>query len=219
MRFANYLRFLSVLAVLMAGIGCHARRDNVLPTVTDRSRCSNITEYFPPAGTPWTTGFHFGDEWGESVSQILKMMHEPSLYWCEAGVPDAQYRFIWIRSFNDPIAIRLSVHANGTGTLFIHSLKGWMAGYPPKPGINSTREITSDQTKHALELFKQIDFMDKRNRFDISSTDGSNWIFEANEGGRYQLVEFRDPTPEAQRFGLYLMLDLAKLPLTKDEIY
>jgi hypothetical protein len=41
------------------------------------------------------------------------------------------------------------------------------------------------------------------------TTDGSDWIFEIEEAGHYQVVDFRNTPPDAARkLGLFLVMDL-----------
>ena len=140
-------------------------------------------------------------------------------------------RFLWDRSLSAPIAARLTVHQDGKGTLTVSMLahNGLMPPPSPKgkPITETTfyqrtvaREVplTANQVSHALDLLTHIRFVTNRNV--PNTTDGSDWIFETEEAGRYRLVDFRnEPTPSAKELGLYLVRDLGQISLPQDAIY
>jgi hypothetical protein len=160
-------------------------------------------------------------------------MHEPSLYACSVPTQEAAFRFLWDRSLSEPIAARLVVHADGTGILFLRILEHSGIPTPPPPGkspvsedewfrIKSDRQIpvTQQQVSRAMALFSQINFRGHRPTSGGDTTDGSDWIFESKSQGKYRLVDFRnEPTAQAKELGLYLVRDLAQLPLKPSDIY
>lgn len=162
----------------------------------------------------------------------LKHMHEPSLYVCSAPTDEPEYRFLWDRSLSQPIAARLVVHKDCSGDLYIHMLAHAGIQIPPRPGkkpvsqdewyriiLNRQVSVTPDQVARALNLFHQIKFIDDSPGSRMT-TDGSDWIIESNVAGKYRLVDFRNGYSEpAQKFGFYLVFDLAKLSITHQAIY
>ncbi|MGB6133293.1 MAG: hypothetical protein WBG54_16055 [Acidobacteriaceae bacterium] len=52
------------------------------------------------------------------------------------------------------------------------------------------------------------------------TTDGSDWIFEMEEAGHYQVVDFRNTPPDAARkLGLFLVTDLGGISVDPRAIY
>src|SRR3974377_1731032 len=47
----------------------------------------------------------------------LRAHKEPSLATNASAPAETIYRFTWLRTFHHPVAVRITVHANGTGAL------------------------------------------------------------------------------------------------------
>ena len=195
--------------------------------------CSKTNEYFPSGPASWSgRGLHFGDFQVEWESMFLKHMHEPSLYACATPTQESEYRFLWDRSLSKPIAARLVVHSDGSGTLFLRMLANATMLPSPLPGKKSVsrdywyrvtldRQITvsPEQVAHALNLFRQIRFGDHSAERG-GDMDGSDWIIESRVEGKYRLTDFRNiPSDPARSFGFYLVFDLAKLSIPHQAIY
>lgn len=194
--------------------------------------CSQDLSYFP-AFIQGEAPLHFGTDQAEWESLYLKHMGEPSLYHCPARGSEPELRFLWDRSLSPPIAVRLVVHRDRTGTLFVHMLAH--PGTVPllEPEVNGKTvldevwyrqtlgrqiEVTRGQVNRVLQMASGIRF-----RTDHSApftTDGSDWIFETEELGSYRVVDFRNDPPEnARALGLYLVMTLGGVHLRKGEIY
>lgn len=202
--------------------------------------CSGLTDpcatssdvYFPPQSATWSgTGFNWGPDEAQWVTEGLKFMREPSLFTCFTKDTEPQYRFFWDRSLSDKIAVRLVVHANGTATLFAKTITREMTQPPPSPGhkhpapeyharlsLDRQVNVPRDEVDRALGLFRQIDFRDPHHY--RGDTDGSDWIFESRVNGEYRLADFRDePSGAPRNFGLYLVRDLAGIDVPLNEVY
>src|ERR1700682_2295120 len=75
-------------------------------------------QYFPKGAfedsseSGWFQGFK--ERW---YAKHLRSMHEPSLFEASKDNSLTAYRFLWLRTFHSPIAIRLTMRIDGTGTL------------------------------------------------------------------------------------------------------
>ena len=192
--------------------------------------CSEPGVYFPSFQTG-ETGFFWGNDQADWETHTLQHMGEPSLYSCEPKQKPT-LRFLWDRSLSAPIAARLIVDRNGKGTLIV-SMLAHNGSMPPPPLPDEKPEteasfyrrtlakevpLTADQVRHALDLLTRIHFVTDRKV--PNTTDGSDWIFETEETGRYRLVDFRNrPDPAAKELGLYLVRDLGHISLPEGEIY
>jgi hypothetical protein len=100
--------------------------------------CVAQESYFPPKA--------FGNgQWAESeaslYSFILKKLEEPLLF-IKAQNPSAEaYRFLWLRTFHNPVAVRMEVQPDGSSILTIKVADGH-AGFPE-------RLRSSSKTPHA----------------------------------------------------------------------
>jgi hypothetical protein len=76
------------------------------------------------AGTPYFPPDTFGQRKADWYSRCLDVMREPSLVrgpvtgWIEA------YRFLWLRSFHEPVVARVELDADGSGVLTVKMLSG-----------------------------------------------------------------------------------------------
>ena len=196
--------------------------------------CSSLGDFFPSgqAGLHGPSLF-FGDFQVQWESDFLKRMHEPSLYACTAPSDDAEYRFLWDRSLGQPVVARLTVHKDGSGVLTIRVLANSGIPSPPPRGKKNSAfldewyrvvldrkiDVSTDQVSHALDLLHQVRFVDD-NPGSRNTTDGSDWIIEAREGGRYRLVDFRNGYSDpARKYGLYLIQDLGRVEILGGKIY
>ena len=226
---------LIVFAVLAAALmlSCkHRQREVSSSDGADLDPCSTSNDYFPPPAANWPGGkLHFGADQGAWEANFLRHMHEPSLYACIPATAEPVYRFLWDRSLSEPVAARLVVHNDGSGILFVKMLAHGTMLPPPETGVKPVSQdewyrmkleheiaLTPEQVRRALNLVNQIEFVTESNSHE--TTDGSDWIFESKVKGKYKLVDFRNiPTVPARELGLYLVLDLAKLPIPTDAIY
>ncbi len=178
---------------------------------------------------------YFGPDQATWESLYLKHMGEPSLSQCQTNGGEAELRFLWDRSLSPPIAARLVVHHDGTGTLFIHML-AHSAGVPLlEPEIEGKTvpedvwyrqtlekrvQLTTGQVARVVHLAGKVSFESDRTDPKKITTDGSDWIFETQEAGRYRVADFRNYPPKSARdLGLYLVADLGGIRLQPSEIY
>lgn len=154
-------------------------------------------------------------------SRQLQALEEPSLLEL-AKVPTSQsYRFLWLRTFHHPVAIRLDVKADGTAVLTKKIANG-AGGFGP--GIlteNTSRPLTAEQRQAFLAKIEQVRFWTLPAYIhDQSGTDGSEWIIEGTKGGKYHVVSRWSPEKgPVHELGLALAIELAGMTVPKDELY
>lgn len=216
---------------LLTSAGCHREGPLVFSAVAGpRIICSQSAPFFP-GSIGGAAPLFFGTDQAEWESMYLQRMQEPSLYRCPGSRSDADLRFLWDRSLSPPIAARLVIHQNRTGTLFLHMLAHPAMPPPPPPGGKSISaddryqqtldrqiSITREQAQRVVQMVSNIDFT--TNHSGPQTTDGSDWIFETEEAGHYQVVDFRNNPPDgARKLGLFLVMDLGGLTLEHSAIY
>ena len=115
--------------------------------------------------------------------------------------------------------------------LFVRMLAHPAMPPPPQPGEKpvSTDEwyrqsldrhvsVTREQMNHVEQMLQSIRFATDHSG--PVTTDGSDWLFEIEQTGHYQVVDFRNTLPqEAKQLGLYLVVDLGGVKLQPGEIY
>jgi hypothetical protein len=221
------------VTILVAFAGCKKTTSFGREDLIASTSCSSLPEYFPLPNSG-TGDLFWGSDQAEWERNYLQHMKEPPLYSCGSSL-DTQpvYRFLWDRSLSKPIAMRLAVHPNGAGTLFVRELAHCCLMPPPEHGqraqtwdewltleTDRTVDLNVDQTRQLMLLFDTV-FHDPFEPNPLgNTTDGSDWIFESRVRGRYRLRDFRNvPSGSAKTLGLLLVRDLAGIPIQTQEIY
>lgn len=126
------------------------------------------------------------------------------------------YRFLWLRTFHHPIAIRLELRSDGTGALTTKVVNG-EAGFLRKNNHlteNVSRPLTREQIQTFLTKIKDLEFWALPNPVhDEAGVDGAQWIIEGVKDGKYHT---EGPVRE---LGLMLALGIAQMNIPKDEIF
>jgi len=206
-------RALLILVVLASWTGTIAHSQNY-------EQRGEKQQYFPK-GT-FAEGPDDGDFLAGWYSAQLRAMGEPSLSVGNPSVGLTAYRFIWLRTFHHPIVARFVLADSGTGTLRLKMTDG-AGGYSPgKLTMNSTFPLGVAQTKHILSLLDQVNFWNAPTipPDEHRGCDGSEWILEGHHAATYHAVHRWSPrTGPVRELGLYLVLDIAKLDIPKQDIY
>jgi hypothetical protein len=179
-------------------------------------------QYFPEAA--------FGDqkksndfivEW---YSQQLKALQEPSLWETSKSIKGQVYRFLWLRSFNHPVVVRLNVNDDGTGTL-VTKVGDGQGGYPPGKLIeNRTQDLSKQQTQRFLDEVKELKYWDLPSREEtnpeVVNLDGARWVVEAVRRVNYKIVDRWSPEKgPIKTLGLTMTIELAGMKLLYQEVY
>jgi hypothetical protein len=177
--------------------------------------CSGLsdTAYFPlGAFSERPQSDRFVSEW---YSKHLSAMGEPSLQ-CASRYP--VYRFLWLRSFHHPIAVRVEKREDDMH-LFAVELDG-AGGY--EPGAESRRVdrvLYIREAKAFTEAIATARVLNAPDKPEMRGFDGAKWVVEAREGERYQIHNVW--TPENGRIhelgSAFIALTGWSIP--KDELY
>ena len=147
----------------------------------------------------------------------LKALEEPSVYQQQPIKDKIIIRFTWLRTFDNPICLRLEKNYDGSGTLYVKKSSG-AGGYEPGKIItNQKKEIPKLSVSATISSIETMDFWNMPTRMETSGLDGSHWIIEYLSKSRYHLVDRWSPTSGSIRdLGLNL-LELSGLEVK--EIY
>lgn len=176
-----------------------------------------ICQFFPKGSVDWGGG-DFKSQW---YSWQLRALKEPSLLQLSKDTASRCYRFLWLRSFNHPVAIRINIRADGTGVLTTKVASGEGGFRPGALILNESRPLTSEEARSFLAQIKKTDFWNLPNPVnDQTGTDGSQWVIEGVEHGRYHVVDRWMPKAgPIHELGVTLAFKLAKLKIPQNEIY
>lgn len=155
----------------------------------------------------------------EWYTKHLKAMGESSLF-LQSDSPTETYRFLWLRSFHHPVAVRVW----GSGDVHFINVKQMdgQGGYQPgKLIIDHTRPLTNAEWDHFLSLLDQSCYWQLRPEIDDSGLDGAQWILEGVKEGRYHVVDRWTPQiGDFREACLYLLkLSNPSIDLSREDIY
>lgn len=153
----------------------------------------------------------------------LKALHEPSLLELTDYPISHSFRFLWLRTFNHPIALRLTIlDESGVAQLTVKVADG-RGGYDPGSLIvNKSLPVSVQEVQGFLKLVDQSKFWKLAAKEEIVqsdgkivvTTDGANWVIEGVQSKRYHLVDRSSPPDGDYR---NMALELLRLSGLKDE--
>lgn len=154
-------------------------------------------------------------------SKQLEALREPSLFALAKDREAESYRFLWLRTFHHPVAVRLDRRQDGSWVLVTKVASG-AGGYSPGRLVTNTSQgvLTADAQRF-LSAVQEVGFWSAPNPIDDQTgTDGSQWIVEAVKAGHYHAVDRWTPKDgPARALGQFLAFDLARLTIPANEIY
>ena len=175
-------------------------------------------QFFPKSSLDFK-GNNSKAEW---YSHQLQALEEPSLFALAKNGKAESYRFLWLRTFHHPIAVRVD-HSRADGSwVLITKIANGAGGYGPgKVTTNISRNLTAQEAKSFVSTVESSGFWNAPNPVqDQAGTDGSQWIIEGVKARHYHVLDRWMPkNGPAHDLGLFLALDLAKLSIPRAELY
>jgi hypothetical protein len=177
----------------------------------------NPTSYFPTgAFYPQPDQEKFILEW---YTKQLQAMGESSLLSQPDSPPEA-YRFLWLRSFHHPVAVRVWTSCDGH-FINLKQLNG-QGGYEPGKLItDQTRPLTNAEWDRFVSLLDRSCYWQLPPKIDDMGLDGAQWMLEGVKEGRYHVVDRWTPQSGDFREACLYLLELSKLriDLAGDDTY
>lgn len=170
-------------------------------------------QYFPAGVLPSESQY----------SRQLKALHEPSLWELSRKDPNAVvYRFLWLRSFHHPIAIRVVEHPNGSGWIYARMTSGRGGAEPGSILRYSNSWLRKARTEEWLAEFETTNFWSLPALLPDAhdSADGARWILEGVRNGQYHVVDRWSPgvNDPLRAIGM-LGLKFARFKIRPAEVY
>ena len=179
-------------------------------------------DYFPPGAldrNPHRDEFKVN--W---YSKHLQALQEPSLWGLSREDPNAEvYRFLWLRSFHHPIAVRLILQGDGSGWLTSRITSG-QGGYDPGKLIGTTSSLLNKaKTQSLLTAIESANIWDLSTYPDTNEVvglDGAQWIIEGVGNSRCHIIDRWSPNARdpVRAIGI-LALKLGRPKIPSAEIY
>jgi hypothetical protein len=150
-------------------------------------------------------------------SKHLFAMREPIVFKDKSKTES--YRFTWLRTFNDPVAIRIEKH-NDVYALYWKSCEG-SGGYAPGKLIVDQQKLISEETWiEFIKRLNQIDFWNLSTREKNLGMDGAQWILEGKKPTQYHIVDRWTPGESSDYYQCCsFLIDLAELDINPADKY
>ncbi len=174
-----------------------------------------------------TPGAHSFTVWRRYLAEFVPLLFADSL--TKLGEPklssgkepsDFAYRFIWVRCFHHPISVR--IQRSGSTTI-LRAVEMDGGGYYAWGDIarEINKELSPPDVETAVAKLEKAGFWQMESREDPSPVgpDGSTWILEGSQNGKYHSVDRWCPKPGAFRDACLVLVELAGLAIPADEVY
>jgi hypothetical protein len=134
---------------------------------------------------------HCHNSYNQRYSKYLSALQEPVF---KKPVPEKTqvYRFLWLRTFDVPVCIRINIGSGSSTTLTIKVTNG-LGGYFPGDIIkNRTIILTEAQKNEFLDTLLRNKFWDLKNE-KRSGKDGARWLIEGIKENKYHVTHSWSP--------------------------
>jgi hypothetical protein len=178
-------------------------------------------KYFPPNSLDESPeSSQFRERW---YSKQLSGLHEPSLWETSKATEQVQvYRFLYLRTFDRPIVVRVDVNKDGKGLLTTR-IGSWRGGIEPGHLIvNKSRKMSVEETSSFVDRIEELGFwqLPTYEKSDVIGVDGAQWILEGVKGGKYLVVDRWSPDRgPVKGLGTLMMFDFARIKLLYQDVY
>lgn len=150
-------------------------------------------------------------------SKDLLDMKEPNIYTFRGD--DEIYRFTWLRSFHNPVAIRFQKH-NNIYTLFTKELFDYRGYIPQEIKVNTEEEMTFEEWEKFKSKIKYLNFWETVPNDPFSKpNDGAEWILEGFFKNKYHFIVRTSPEDKDFRDCCKYLLSLTKLNIPANDQY
>ncbi len=155
-------------------------------------------------------------------SEYLKALREPSLYQESKTQMDESYRFLWLRTFHHPVAVRLIVNRDGTSTITTKVSSGTGGHSAGHLTVTRSAHLTKQSTDSFLKQIETLGFwqLAAHEQPLVGGPDGAQWVIEGTKHKKYHLAARWSPKDGAVRtLALALAVDLGRLKIPASELY
>jgi hypothetical protein len=150
-------------------------------------------------------------------SKQLIALNEPIIFSDKS--PKEIYRFTWLRSFHNPVAIRLERLGNDYKIYW--KLCNGAGGYAPGKLIIDKQKVIDENTWDVfMRLLDQINFWKLNTTEEVMGTDGAEWIIEGKKSKQYQVVDRWTPNHDSGYFKCCdFLINLTDLKISERDKY
>lgn len=216
---------LQILALLL--ISCQGQTNKVSPDTSSKEKIVNDTRLVPSDSTIFyfpvksfgdiTKGVGLDSFLVAWYSRQLFALREPVIYSDKSE--NEIYRFTWLRTFHNPIAIRIEKH--GDEYILYWKLSNGAGGYDPGELTIDKQKILDAKTwQEFISMLNQADFWKLVSKEINYGKDGSEWILEGKTENKYQVVDRWSPEKNSKYYQCcYFLIGLTDLKIKDRENY
>lgn len=148
----------------------------------------------------------------EMFSEELAAFQESSLY-RRATTSPRSIRFTWLRSFHDPVVVRIDTLADGHLQLTAKQRPGG-AGFPLDRGLHAAREqvriLSAEDAGRFDAILERTGVLEAPDSGCFCCVDGAQWIVEVSDPS----IGYRYRSHQSPKYGIEREIGLAMLALT-----
>jgi hypothetical protein len=150
-------------------------------------------------------------------SKHLFAMKEPLIF-NDSSIKEI-YRFTWLRTFHNPIAIRFE--KQGDNFKLYWKLCNGAGGYEPgKLVIDKQKSLDKQIWEEFIHRLNKIDFWNLSTKNETLGLDGSQWILEGKNNNHYHVVDRWTPSTNSKYYNCCdFLIGLTDLIITGDDKY
>ena len=155
-------------------------------------------EYFPPSFLSANSACGGQDKIVDEIEADWYPKHwraaeEPSLYLASRASKARSLRFTWLRTFENPVIVRIDELPSGKMRLTAKQLSG-AGGYEPgEVARKIVRDLTAEEQAKLVATLAQTRVFELPSRVCDGGLDGTQWIVEATGPSGYQYVNRWSP--------------------------
>jgi hypothetical protein len=223
---STFIRILTITLTLITTNSFGQTRDNLIVNFhNDTLKIDSIDKnnsasrfYFPSAtrlDSNKCIGLDsFANKW---YSKHLRAMNEPILY--EGKLNKEVYRFTWLRTFDNPIMIRIEKE-NESIYLFYKMTNG-AGGYEPgEVVVKNKKKLSLNDWDKFIHLVDSCNFWSTMPCEKlIEGLDGSQWILEGATNDYYQVIDKWTPGEGAYYDCCNFLIGLTDIKIKKTDKY
>ncbi len=121
------------------------------------------------------------------------------------------FRFVCIPSFRHPMCIRIE-HKKGETILYAKVTSGAGGYHPGKLVIDSKSLMSAEKYAEFRSKLQSTKFFEQTEDQEEDVSDGNQWVFEGNDGGKYHLVNTLSGGISLRGLGNFLLKEGNILP-------
>jgi hypothetical protein len=141
----------------------------------------------------------------------LITLQEPSLFALSNDSKVQCYRLLFLPALDKPIAVRLTIKSDNTGTLDVKIMSGPGENKPARLIESKTIQASQQQAADFLHLLDKANFWHLPVRDGRLGIDGATVIIEGVKDGKYQVVKRWSPEQGAYSDAAAFLLEFANL--------